>query len=132
MAEGPGSGPWETWAFEQLDDARTSGRLRTTRSFDALGPVGRLDGSEVISFASNDYLGLSAHPRVIEAARDAAQRWGAGSTASRLVVGTRPAHDQLESLLASWKETESALVFSSGYAANLGCSADSAVPVRSS
>ncbi|HEX7133215.1 MAG TPA: aminotransferase class I/II-fold pyridoxal phosphate-dependent enzyme, partial [Iamia sp.] len=70
--------------------------------------------------ASNDYLGLSAHPAVVAAAHAALDRWGAGSTASRLVVGSRPAHHALEADLADWKGTEAALVFPTGYAANVG------------
>jgi len=111
---------WRAWTDSQLDDVRAAGRWRQTRSFDALGPSGLLDGTPVVSFASNDYLGLSAHPAVIAAATDALARWGAGATASRLIVGTRPGHDELESELARWKGRDAALVFSSGYTANLG------------
>ncbi len=110
---------WSGWARSQLDDIRAAGRWRSTRSFDAFGPAGTLDGRPVVSFASNDYLGLSAHPAVIAAAHDALDRWGAGSTASRLVVGTRPCHVELEEELASWKGTERALLLPTGYAANL-------------
>ena len=78
------------------------------------------DGRDVVSFASNDYLGLSSHPKVLAAAHDAIDRWGAGSGASRLVSGSRPVHTQLEEALADWKSTEAALVFPTGYAANLG------------
>ena len=74
----------------------------------------------VISFASNDYLGLTQHPAVKEAARDAVDRWGTGSGAARLVVGSRPVHSRLEEALAAWKGTEAALLFPTGYAANLG------------
>jgi 8-amino-7-oxononanoate synthase len=88
--------------------------------FDAFGPSGTIDGRRVVSYASNDYLGLSAHPAVAQAAADAARRWGAGATASRLIVGSRPAHDELEAEIASWKHCEAALVFSSGYTANVG------------
>ncbi|MGH2685803.1 MAG: aminotransferase class I/II-fold pyridoxal phosphate-dependent enzyme [Actinomycetota bacterium] len=111
---------WRAWVESQLDDIRAAGRWRQTRSFDALGPAGSLDGRPVVSFASNDYLGLSAHPAVIAAAVEATARWGAGATASRLIVGTRPGHDELEREIAGWKGREAALVFSSGYAANLG------------
>ncbi|MHB1718230.1 MAG: aminotransferase class I/II-fold pyridoxal phosphate-dependent enzyme [Acidimicrobiales bacterium] len=77
-----------------------------------------------MSFASNDYLGLSSHPSVIGAAKDAAQRWGSGATASRLIVGTRPGHDELEREIAAWQGCQAALVFSSGYTANLGADAE--------
>lgn len=111
---------WRAWIESQLDDVRASGRWRHTRCFDALGPEGSVSESTLLSFASNDYLGLSAHPAVVNAAREAAARWGAGATASRLVVGTRPGHAELEAEIADWKGCEAALVFSSGYTANLG------------
>lgn len=105
----------------RLEAIRAEGRWRTVRRFDALGPTGTLeDGSEVTSFASNDYLGLSAHPAVVAAAHDALDRWGAGATASRLVVGSRPPHHDLEDALAAWKGTEAALVLPTGYMANIG------------
>jgi 8-amino-7-oxononanoate synthase len=96
------------------------GRRRSVRDFDARGPRGRFEGGDVVSFASNDYLGLSMHPAVVRAARRALERWGAGATAARLVVGSRPVHSALEGALAVWKQTERALLFPSGYAANLG------------
>jgi 8-amino-7-oxononanoate synthase len=73
-----------------------------------------------VSFASNDYLGLSAHPAVRSAAHDALERWGAGAGASRLVTGSRPVHADLEDELAQWKGTEAAVCFPTGFAANLG------------
>lgn len=112
--------PWGTWIDAELDRVRAAGQWRRTSTFDALGPAGRSDGADVVSFASNDYLGLSAHPAVRAAAVEAAGRWGTGSTGSRLVVGTRPPHEGLEQELASWKQREAALVFPTGYAANLG------------
>ncbi|MDA2812174.1 8-amino-7-oxononanoate synthase [Nocardiopsis sp. RSe5-2] len=74
---------------------------------------------DVLDLASNDYLGLARHPRVTEAAAKAARRWGAGATGSRLVTGDTLLHRALEDELADFYGTESALVFSSGYAANL-------------
>ncbi len=74
----------------------------------------------MVSFASNDYLGLSAHPDVIAAAHAALTAWGTGSGASRLVTGSRPVHEELEDALAAWKGTEAAVVFPTGFAANLG------------
>lgn len=76
--------------------------------------------SKLINFAANDYLGLSRHPALIEAARQATSRRGAGAGASRLVTGTDSAVVALEVQLAAWKEKEAALVFSSGYATALG------------
>ncbi|MCE2524728.1 MAG: 8-amino-7-oxononanoate synthase [Acidimicrobiia bacterium] len=116
-AGGDGS---EAWAAEQIAAIRAAGRWREVRTFDARGPVGRLGGREVVSFASNDYLGLSFHPAVIAAAHAALDRWGAGATASRLIVGSRPVHAELEAELSDWKQTERALLFPTGYAANLG------------
>ena len=74
----------------------------------------------VVSFASNDYLGLSAHPAVVAAGHEALDRWGAGAGASRLVTGSRPIHGELEAALAAWKGTEAAVCFPTGFAANLG------------
>jgi len=113
-------GGFDAWAAEQIATIRAADRWREVRTFDARGPVGRLGGREVVSFASNDYLGLSFHPAVIAAARAALDRWGAGATASRLIVGSRPVHAELEAELSDWKQTDRALVFPTGYAANLG------------
>lgn len=74
----------------------------------------------LLSFASNDYLGLSQHPAVVQAALAATQIWGAGSTASRLVSGSLAPHHELERLLAEFKSTQAARAFSSGYATALG------------
>jgi 8-amino-7-oxononanoate synthase len=75
---------------------------------------------DVVDLAGNDYLGLSRHPQVIAAATEALQRYGAGATGSRLVRGSTDLHEALEAALADWLGTESALVYSSGYLANLG------------
>jgi 8-amino-7-oxononanoate synthase len=111
---------WTRWAEEELDGIRRLGRWRAPRTFDAAGPAGILDGRPVVSFASNDYLGLTMHPAVIAAAHDALDRWGAGSGAARLIVGSRPPHEALEEELSAWKRTEAAVVFPTGFAANLG------------
>lgn len=74
---------------------------------------------KAVDFASNDYLGLAQDPRVIRAAQDAAQHWGAGATGSRLVSGSTALHEELEQALADLAGAPSALVFSSGYLANL-------------
>jgi 8-amino-7-oxononanoate synthase len=83
-----------------------------------LRPRAAADG--VLDLASNDYLGLSADPRVSEAAAEAARRWGAGSTGSRLVTGSTELHAELEAELAAFGRAPAALVFSSGYLANVG------------
>ena len=79
----------------------------------------RAAGEDVLDLAGNDYLGLSRHPEVTEAAAAAAKEWGAGSTGSRLVTGSTTLHARLEAELAGFTGAEAALVFSSGYLANL-------------
>jgi 8-amino-7-oxononanoate synthase len=111
---------WNAWASEQLDALRALHRFREPVVFDGDGPDGVVRGKRVVSFASNDYLGLAAHPTVRAAAISAIERFGTGAMASRLVVGTRSLHRELEQAIAEWKRTETALVFSSGYAANIG------------
>ncbi|UYP17431.1 8-amino-7-oxononanoate synthase [Rhodococcus sp. Z13] len=83
-------------------------------------PVARTSGSAIVDLASNDYLGLIRHPEVLAGATAALRRWGGGSTGSRLVTGTTTEHELLERELAEFTGAESGLVFSSGYAANLG------------
>ncbi len=78
------------------------------------------DDAPSATFASNDYLGLSQHPAVVAAAHAALDRWGTGAGSARLVAGSRPVHTELEAELADWKGTEAALLFPTGYAANLG------------
>lgn len=112
---------WSEWASDQNAAINAAGRWRAPRDFDAAGPGGKLsDGRHVVSFASNDYLGLTQHPAVIAAAHDALDRWGAGSGAARLIVGSRPVHSELEEDLAAWKGTEAAVLFPTGFATNLG------------
>jgi len=113
---------WQAWAERELDAIRASGRWRQPRDVDSMGPAGRLsaDGHPVVSFASNDYLGLSAHPAVRAAAAEALERWGTGSGSARLIVGSRPVHSDLEEELAQWRGTEAAVLFPTGFAANLG------------
>jgi 8-amino-7-oxononanoate synthase len=115
-------GRWGRWVATEADAIRDAGRWREPRAFDAAGPRGRLvaSGRAVVSFASNDYLGLSQHPAVRGAAVDAVGRWGTGAGASRHVVGSRPVHHDLEAALAGWRRTDAAAVFPTGYAANLG------------
>src|SRR6266851_3762236 len=99
---------WDSWLSDSLASIQAAGRWRSIRTVDGL------------SFASNDYLGLTQHPLVVAAAHEALARWGAGSGASRLVVGSRPVHDEIEAALAGWKGTEAALLFPTGFASNLG------------
>lgn len=108
------------WVGTEIDRIVAEDRRRTPRTFDAFGPCGTFDGDAMVSFASNDYLGLSSHPSLQRAACDAIERWGTGATSSALVVGSRPCHDELAEALCEWKQTEGCVVFPSGYAANLG------------
>jgi glycine C-acetyltransferase/8-amino-7-oxononanoate synthase len=84
------------------------------------GPTVEIAGREVLLLASNDYLGLARHPRVVQASIEATQRYGAGAGAARLVSGTLPPHQAMEQALARFKNTQAVLTFSSGYLANLG------------
>lgn len=85
-----------------------------------IGPTVVYKGSEVVMLGSNNYLGLTADPRVRKAARDALERYGTGVTGSRLLNGTLSLHQELEELLAAWVGLPSALVFTTGYTANVG------------
>ncbi|MFC5905967.1 8-amino-7-oxononanoate synthase [Streptacidiphilus monticola] len=99
------------WLAQADRDRREAGLVRAVRP--------RPAESGLLDLASNDYLGLVRHPRVTEAAADAARRWGGGSTGSRLVTGSTELHAELERELAEFTGAEAALVFSSGYTANL-------------
>ncbi|WP_256821098.1 8-amino-7-oxononanoate synthase [Dietzia sp. Die43] len=103
-------------ALDWLDDAAADRASRHVRR--VLSPRAAEDG--VIDLASNDYLGLGRHPEVVDAAVAATRRWGAGATGSRLVTGTTEEHLALEAELAGFCGKPAALVFSSGYTANLG------------
>jgi 8-amino-7-oxononanoate synthase len=112
---------WREWAETEGAAIRAAGRWRRVRTLDGQGPTGRTaEGTEVVAFASNDYLGLTAHPAVTRAAVEAIERWGSGSGAARLIVGSRPVHDELEAELAGWKGAEAAVLFPTGFMANLG------------
>ncbi|WP_394237515.1 8-amino-7-oxononanoate synthase [Pseudomonas anguilliseptica] len=84
------------------------------------GPLVQVDGRQLLAFCSNDYLGLANHPQVIEAWRAGAQKWGVGGGASHLVIGHSTPHHQLEEALAEFTGRPRALLFSTGYMANLG------------
>ncbi len=84
------------------------------------GPVVKVSGRDVINLSSNDYLGLAAHPAVCQAASEASRALGAGASAARLVTGTLEAHEDLERALASFVGAPRALLFGSGYLANIG------------
>src|SRR5574340_1266873 len=103
--------------LQKLDDRHLLRRLRTIAS--ATGPTVMLDNRRVILLSSNNYLGLATHPAVVEAAVEATRQYGAGSGASRLVCGTLPPHEALETALAQFKGMEAALTFAAGYLANI-------------
>jgi 8-amino-7-oxononanoate synthase len=108
----------QNWRRE-LEELDRSGMRRTLRTVQgAQGPRVRLEGREVLLLCSNNYLGLSAHPAVVEAALEATSRFGAGTGASRLVCGGMESHESLEERLAAFKGTQGALLFNTGYAAN--------------
>jgi glycine C-acetyltransferase/8-amino-7-oxononanoate synthase len=105
----------------RLDELSSLGLRRRTRLVSGpQGPHVLLDGHPVLLLCSNNYLGLADHPRVREAAAEAAMRWGVGAGASRLVSGTMTIHRRLEQRLADFKGREAALLFGSGYLANTG------------
>src|SRR4051812_10868547 len=105
----------------RLEELRDRGLYRRTRLVSGpQGPRVVLDGKPVLLLCSNNYLGLADHPRVREAAAEAAMRWGVGAGASRLVSGTMTVHRRLEEQLAEFKGSEACLLFGSGYLANAG------------
>ncbi len=107
---------------EQLEQAREHDLLPYFRLLTSeAGPVVEMEGRETIMLGSNNYLGLTADPRVKQAARDALEAYGTGVTGSRLLNGTTPLHVELERELADWLRTEDTIVFTTGYQSNLGC-----------
>jgi 8-amino-7-oxononanoate synthase len=121
-------------AIDLFEKARTHERLeqlRAAREQDLLpyfrlltgpaGPVVEMEGAERVMLGSNNYLGLTGDPRVKEAARDALDTYGTGLTGSRFLNGTTPLHLELEREIAEWMGTEDAIVFTTGYQANVGC-----------
>ncbi len=106
---------------ERLQELEGLGLARRLRQISGpQGPTVLLDGKPVLLLCSNNYLGLADHPRVREAAAEAAMRWGVGAGASRLVSGSMTIHRRLEERLAAFEGSESCLLFGSGYLANLG------------
>src|SRR4051812_49920245 len=105
----------------RLEELSERGLYRRTRLVSGpQGPRVVLDGKPVLLLCSNNYLGLADHPRVREAAAEAAMRWGVGAGASRLVSGNMTVHRRLEEQLAEFKGSEACLLFGSGYLANAG------------
>jgi glycine C-acetyltransferase len=104
--------------LEALEQQSLHRRMRTVAGDQ--DRVLTIDGREVLNFSSNNYLGLANHPLLASAAKDAIDRYGCGSAASRLISGNMALHEQLERTIAEFKGTEAALIFNSGYQANTG------------
>ena len=105
----------------ELDTRKAQGLLRSRRTLDTpQSPHITVDGKPYLAFCSNDYLGLANHPQLSAALQQGAQQWGVGSGAAHLVSGHFDAHHQLEQQLAAFVEKPAALLFSTGYMANLG------------
>jgi glycine C-acetyltransferase len=106
---------------DELDTLRQQGSLGTIRVLD--GPQqarASIDGREVVNLASNNYLGLTTHPKLVERALAATRAFGVGAGSVRTIAGTLALHEELERRLAAFKQTESAVVFQSGFTANAG------------
>jgi 8-amino-7-oxononanoate synthase len=105
----------------QLRAAREADLLPYFRTLDGPArPIVQMEGAERIMLGSNNYLGLTEDPRVVQGARDALERYGTGLTGSRLLNGTIPLHLELEAEIAAWMGTEDAIVFTTGHQANVG------------
>jgi 8-amino-7-oxononanoate synthase len=110
----------KTRAFPLVKMARQFGFYPFYKALESNeGPEAIIDGKRVIMLGSNNYLGLTRHPRVVKAARDAVERYGTSMTGSRLLNGSTKLHERLEELLAEFFETEACLTFTTGYQANL-------------
>jgi len=110
----------EDWIQPILDEAKFQGLERMARPYPEAGGKIVIDGKEMLNFASNDYLDLARHRHVMDCAREALDQYGIGATASRLVTGTLPIHEELEARIAKEKGYDAALVFGSGHMANAG------------
>lgn len=110
-----------TFFEDQIEALKEKGIFRSLKRVSSgQGPLIRIDGKSLLNFCSNNYLGLANDPRLIRAGVVALRRYGAGSGAARLISGNFPLHEELESRLAGFKGTEAALLFNSGYHANIG------------
>jgi glycine C-acetyltransferase len=110
-----------SYLSEHLENWRREGTYQRLRVLEtACEPIARFDGRAVINLASNNYLGLADHPKLVEAAVQATQKYGAGSGAVRTISGTMSLHMELERRIAAFKHTEACVVFQSGFAANAG------------
>jgi 8-amino-7-oxononanoate synthase len=123
--------PIETDLFEKARSHERLAQLSAAREHDLLpyfrevegepGPIVEMEGRQRITLGSNNYLGLTTHPAVKQAARDALEAYGTGLTGSRFMNGTTPLHLELEREIADWMGSQDALVFTTGYQANVGC-----------
>ena len=106
---------------DQLESWRKAGTYQRLRELESpCEPISKVDGREVINLASNNYLGLANHPKLVEAEIEAARMYGAGSGAVRTISGTMRLHLELERRIAAFKDVEACVVFQSGFAANAG------------
>jgi glycine C-acetyltransferase len=108
---------WITDELKSLKDAGLYNRIRTISS--AQGAWLIVDGKKVLNFCSNNYLGLANHPKVVQAAKDAVDKYGIGPAAVRTIAGTMDLHNELEKKLAEFKGVEAAITFQSGFNANI-------------
>lgn len=112
----------QNWLGENIQTLKDQHLYKTPRILQsAAGGTVTMDGKRVVNLASNNYLGLANHPKVVQAARESLEKWGVGAGAVRWIGGTMEVHDELEQRLASFKHVEAVLVFTSGFTANSGC-----------
>ena len=112
---------FQTWLGGQIQTLQDQHLYKIPKILE--GPAGgrvRMNGKEVVNLASNNYLGLANHPKVVAAARESIDKWGVGAGAVRWIGGTMAVHEELEKRLAAFKHTEAVLVFTSGFTANSG------------
>lgn len=118
----PDASELDRWCRGQLDRRRHDNLLRRLPEVDGVaGRVMSLRGRELVNFGSNDYLGFASQGRLVEASVEATRRLGTGATASRLLAGNHELYTQLERAVARLKGTDAALVYPTGYQANVGC-----------
>jgi len=107
------------WIDDELKTLKDTGFYNSIRTLDS--PQGAwlvVDGKKVLNFCSNNYLGLANHPRIVQAASEAMQKYGVGPGAVRSIAGTMSLHLQLEKRMAAFKKVEAAITFQSGFMAN--------------
>src|SRR5262245_21448905 len=110
-----------SYLHDELEQWRAEGTYQRLRILESESAAeSRFDGKDVINLASNNYLGLTTHPKLREAALDAVRQYGVGSGAVRTISGTMRLHIELEERIAAFKNVEACVVFQSGFAANAG------------